>query len=223
MGQGLEIYLGEPSEAATLEDCLESEFVRTLVCQAGLVMAGEKPAAIFGFSARARGYQAASRQKRALSARLLSVYAKKLRAYGVHLVGLARKADGLMLLAWRPSLVEGLLDTPGNQAFICEAGLDPQNPRALVSGITRRLRDYYQGRRAFPHEVGLLLGYPVADVAAFMQDGGRGAVAVGRWRCYGDVPAARLRFEELDRIERRCKHLYLAGVPVTELLEAGAA
>ena len=68
-----------------------------------------------------------------------------------------------------------------------------------------------------------MLGYPVEDVRGFMADGGRGAKVVGRWRCYGDVLAARHRFEELGRAELTCKRLYAEGVCVGELLRMGAA
>lgn len=102
MGHGLDVCMGDPREAQTIEECLESEFVRTLVCQAGLVISGHKPAAVFGFTPRAwRGGD--HRQKRALSARLLATYAASTRRYGLCLAGLSRHADGLMLLAWRPS------------------------------------------------------------------------------------------------------------------------
>lgn len=223
MGQGLEEFLGEPAQASTLEGCLEAEFVRTLVCQAGLVMAGEKPAAIFGFTPRAWKAGGCSKEKRGLCARLLAVYSAKLASYGVCLAGLARKSDGLMLLAWRPERVGGLLADAKNRAFLAECGLDEGDSRALMGALVCRLREYYQGRRAFPHEIGLVLGYPVEDVRAFLADGGRGAKAVGRWRAYGDVDAAARRFEELTALEKRCKRLYLAGVPVTELLRLGAA
>lgn len=223
MGQGLETFLGDPGEAETLEECVESEFVRTLVCQAGLVMAGEKPAAVFGFTPRAWKGEGLLSSKRLLCDRLLSEYTPRLAAYGVRLACLARKAGGLMLLAWRPALIEGLLADAENRAFLTGRGLPCSGAAALASGLVARLRGYYQGRSGFPHEVGLVLGYPVADVAAFMADGGRGAVAVGRWRCYTDVDAARRRFDELTCLERRCKRLYLQGVPVTELLRMGAA
>ncbi len=222
MGQGLETFLGNPAEASTLEGCLEAEFVRTLVCQAGLVMAGEKPAAVFGFTPRAWKSAGCSKEKRGVVARLLAVYAAKLAPFGVCLAGLARKSGGLMLLAWRPAHVSKLLASGENRAFLAECGLSTDDPRALMGTLARRLRVYYQGGRDFPHEIGLVLGYPVEDVRAFLADGGRGAKAVGRWRCYGDVDAAVRRFEELTRLEKRCKHLYLQGVPVTELLRMGA-
>ena len=53
MGNGLDVCMADPREAQTIEECLESEFVRTLVCQAGLVISVHKPVAVFGFTPRA--------------------------------------------------------------------------------------------------------------------------------------------------------------------------
>ena len=76
MGQGFDVCLGDPREARSMEECFESEFVRTLVVQAGLVMFGHKPAAVFGFTPRAwKGGDA--RAGHLLSARLFSLYAQK--------------------------------------------------------------------------------------------------------------------------------------------------
>lgn len=222
MGQGIDICMGDPKEATTLEESVESEFVRTLVAQAGLVIWGAKPAAIFGFTPRAWKRGDAGRKRR-LSARLFSIYERATRAYGVRLAWLAAHGEGCMLLAWRPSQVEGLLRESATCALLEEVGLPTGSGRELVSALIGRLRSYYSGKAAFPHEIGLVLGYPVEDVRGFMADGGRGAKAVGRWRCYGDVEAARARFAELGRCERACKQLYSAGVPVRELLRMGAA
>ena len=49
MGRGFDVCLARPEDAATCEECLESEFVACLVRQSGLVIAGVKPAAVFGF------------------------------------------------------------------------------------------------------------------------------------------------------------------------------
>lgn len=222
MGQGIDICMGDPKEAATLEESIESEFVRTLVAQAGLVIWGAKPAAVFGFTPCAWKRGGAGR-KRLLSARLFAIYERATRTYGVRLAWLAAHGEGCMLLAWRPSQVEELLCDPAARELLEEVGLPSRSARDLVSALIGRLRSYYAGRAAFPHEIGLVLGYPVEDVRGFMADGGRGAKAVGRWRCYGDVEAARARFDELGRCERVCKQLYSAGVLVRELLRMGAA
>lgn len=42
MGQGMEVFLDDPSEAETLEESVEAEFLLCLVAQAGLVLTGDK-------------------------------------------------------------------------------------------------------------------------------------------------------------------------------------
>ena len=222
MGNGLDVCMADPREAQTIEECLESEFVRTLVCQAGLVISVHKPVAVFGFTPRAwRGGD--HRQKRALSARLLATYASSTRRYGLCLAGLSRHAEGLMLLAWRPLQVEKIVADAQSRAFLDSVGLPSGDASALMAELVGRLRAYYAGRASFPHELGLVLGYPVDDVRGFMADGGRGAKVVGRWRCCGNVENARRRFDELARRERECRLSYAQGTSVRELLEMGAA
>ena len=223
MGQGFDGIVIDPREASSMEECAESEFVRTLVAQAGLVIFGKKPAAVFGFTPRA-WRSGDARQKRSLSARLFAAYARQTERYGVRLAWLAeRRGGGEMLLAWRQSTVEALLADAASRDFLAEMGLPTCSESELMASLASRLRSYYAGRADFPHELGLVLGYPVEDVRGFMSDGGRGAKAVGRWRCYGDVASAERRFQELSREELRCKRLYSEGVPMRELLRMGAA
>lgn len=217
MGHGIDVCLASPERAATGEERLESELVRCLVCQAGLVMAGEKPAAVFGFRARCSNCPAPT-----LST-LLSLYALRLRPEGVRLVSLGTCGGARMLLVWRPRMVRDLLAAARNRAFLSASSLPSAEPDALMEAIASRLRAYYAGSVPFPHEIGLVLGYPLEDVEGFIADGGRGAVACGRWKVYGDPVRARERFERLGRAEHRVRRLYSEGVPVRELLRMAVA
>lgn len=217
MGHGIDTCLLEVSEAASPEERLEAELVRCLVCQAGLVMAGEKPAAVFGFRPRS------ARADRATLNELICVYARRLADEGVRLAPLAERAGSKMLLVWRPELIEDLLSSGDNRAFLRSQGLPCSAAERLSVALVRRLRAYYAGSAAFPHEIGLVLGYPLEDVEGFIADGGRGARACGRWKVYGDPSAARERFERLERIERHIRWLYVEGVPVRELLRTRVA
>lgn len=222
MGNGLDVCLTEAPRGASLEERLEPDFVACLVRQAGLVVAGHKPAALFSFSARDAGADArtAGRVPAAVG-RLLSVYAPQLADCGVRLAWLARRDRGAMVLAWRPDAVRGLVSDEKVCEFLATRGLCTQTPERLMAGIVSRLRSYYARRAEFPHEIGLVLGYPLEDVQGFMADGGRGAHACGYWKVYGDVTAARLRFDELAHHERRLNRLYSEGVPVRELARMG--
>lgn len=222
MGHGIDICLGDAREATSLEESLEADFVRCLVCQAGLVMTGEKPAAVFGFRPRAHREEAASRRGRSLAGRMLSVYMRRVAAFGMRVSWLGWRGDSLMLLVWRPARVRELLAGPASRLFLERRGLPAEEGR-LMPALAARLRACYAGRTPFPHEIGLVLGYPIEDVEGFIADGGRGAAACGRWKVYGDVRAARLRFDELGRRERQLRRLYSEGVPVRELLRMGMA
>lgn len=193
MGHGLDVCMADPREAQTIEECLESEFVRTLVCQAGLVISGHKPAAVFGFTPRAwRGGD--HRQKRALSARLLATYASSTRRYGLCLAGLSRHADGLMLLAWRPSQVEKIVADAQSRAFLDSVGLPSGDASALMAELVGRLRAYYAGRASFPTSWAWCWATPSMTCADSWQTAGAGprssaaGAATATWR----TPAAAL-------------------------------
>lgn len=222
MGQGMDVCLAEPAEAGTLEEGLESEFVGCLVRQAGLVFLGAKPASVFGFMSRLAEAERSPSHARRIVGELLRTYASGLSSSGVRATGLGWRDGRLMLLVWRPDLVRAALSDEGARALLLRSGIRPDPDEALRS-LVGRLRSYYAGRASFPHEVGLVLGYPVEDVEGFIADGGRGAVACGRWKVYGDPLAARRRFEELGRRERDARRLYAEGVPVRELLRMGSA
>lgn len=219
----MDLCLGDSRDAETLEGCLEAEFVACLVRQAGLVVMGVKPASVFSFTPRVHTSAPDRLRSRSLSARLLSVYGQLAKPMGLSLACLERREAGLMLLAWRPSSVTALLADDGARSFLAERALPSEDAGELMSALVSRLRAFYARRGPFPHELGLVLGYPLEDVRGFLSDGGRGAVACGRWMVYGNVAEARRHFDELDRLEARCKRLYSEGASMGELLRMGAA
>ena len=52
---------------------------------------------------------------------------------------------------------------------------------------------------AFPHEIGLFLGYPPEDVEGFRLHRGRDYKLCGCWKVYSDVEGARQCFRRYDR------------------------
>lgn len=222
MGRGMDICLAvDASDASPLER-LEARFVRCLVCQAGTVLAGRKPAAIFGFRMPAEGLASPAPVRRLLAGVLVGTYAWRLRRFGVRVSFLGWKEGRAMLLVWRPRSVRTLLSGVGARPFLARNRL-PSRDDALMDELRRRLRAYYGNGASFPHEIGFVLGYPIEDVDGFMSDGGRGARACGRWKVYGDVDEALRRFKELEREELRIKRLYSEGTPLRGLLRMATA
>ena len=222
MGQGMDICLAVDASDASPHERLEARFVRCLVCQAGIVLAGRKPAAVFGFRMPPNEAACPTSMRRILVRALIGTYAWHLRRSGVRVALLGWREGRAMLLVWRPRRIRSLLSDAGAHAFLAKNRL-PSRSGALMGELRRRLRAYYGNRASFPHEIGFVLGYPIEDVDGFMSDGGQGARARGRWKVYGNVDEALRRFKELEREELRIKRLYSEGTPLRGLLRMGTA
>ena len=51
----------------------------------------------------------------------------------------------------------------------------------------------------FPHEIGVFLGYPLADVQGFILNHGKNCLLCGCWKVYSDPESARRTFANYDR------------------------
>lgn len=222
MGQGMDICLAVDAGSASPHERLEARFVRCLVCQAGIVLAGRKPAAVFGFRMPPDDAAHPTSMRRLRVKALIGTYALHLLRFGVRVCLLGWREGRAMLLVWRPRRIRRLLSGAGAHEFLAKNHL-PSRSGALMGELRRRLRAYYGNRASFPHEIGFVLGYPIEDVDGFMSDGGQGARACGRWKVYGDVDEALRRFKELEREELRIKRLYSEGTPLRGLLRMATA
>ena len=64
---------------------------------------------------------------------------------------------------------------------------------------------------AFPHEIGLFLGYPIDDVVAFIANKGRNCLCCGCWKCYTDAEAAQKAFCRFRKCTSVYKRLFACG------------
>ena len=72
----------------------------------------------------------------------------------------------------------------------------------------------------FPHEVGLFLGYPAADVEGFRRNAGRNCKLCGHWKVYGQVEEARRRFLAFDRCREALCRWVAEGRSLEQLFPA---
>lgn len=70
-----------------------------------------------------------------------------------------------------------------------------------------------------PHEIGIFLGYPVEDVAAFIDCPNAECKMVGYWKVYHDIEKAKAVFNKYDEIKYNIMRLIMEGIKPTELLK----
>ena len=117
---------------------------------------------------------------------------------------------------YRRSQLEKLLEDPAVRAFLSRYGYDSPSMDAVLSRLLRRMA----ASGAFPHEIGLFLGYPLSDVIAFIEHHGRGGVCCGCWKAYTNEREARKTFARFSKCTEVYGRLYRAGRRLTQLTVA---
>ncbi|BCR04734.1 hypothetical protein DESUT3_18030 [Desulfuromonas versatilis] len=110
---------------------------------------------------------------------------------------LCDRGSSLLIYFYDRQAMENLIHVPGAKALLKRSGYPEElSLDAALSLLQNRISG------DFPHEIGVFLGYPLKDVAAFM-----GLVSIpfacqGPWKIYGD-PTRSLHLAEVHRASRR--------------------
>ena len=130
-----------------------------------------------------------------------------------------RPGQKIILLVYRRSLVEGVLEPEENRAFLRAAGYQDKDLSQILGRLQKRYRQYMERKEGFPHELGLLLGYPLEDVKGFIQYKGEGFLCSGYWKVYGNVKKAQQTFRLYDTVRKGLADLTEKGMDVLEAVE----
>ena len=150
------------------------------------------------------------------TAEFLQHYTENLARLGVCLRVLRPCGSRLLMLVFRPERLERCLSQPEVYAALAKEGYPVRQPvdtDALLDHLCRRLE-----REEFPHEIGLFLGYPAADVEGFRIHGGRNCKLSGCWKVYGDADYARRMFERFLRCRQALTRRVEEGLQLDQIL-----
>ena len=106
-----------------------------------------------------------------------------------------------LLYLYRPAALRRDLRGQTAEALLADAGYPCGSCGGCVAALVRRMRSSAE----FPHEVGLFLGYPPEDVRGFIENRASGFKLIGCWKVYGDVDAARKKFESFESCTHRSR------------------
>ncbi|WP_028263977.1 DUF3793 family protein [Atopobium fossor] len=214
------------SSLAPYEPMLCHAFISTLVRCASGVIAKVKPAALFNFRPEAACCMWQGSYLRAKTCELFRVSTREISAYGVSLMTVGSCRGRVAIVAWRPELVDSLLQDVDICTFLDKAGYPTTSSTALMRAFRSRLARYYYAKSAkqsskdisveFPHEMGVVFGYPLEDVLGFIHK--QPHTCRGAWCAYGDAELARQRFMQLARFEGACLKRFRSGSSLVELL-----
>ena len=148
---------------------------------------------------------------------LLEEYAPCFRCKGIAVLSMVENQHHMLVLFYRPAALSRLLELSGARSILKKAGYHLED---TLSEKLEYLRSRILQNCGFPHEIGLFLGYPPADVRGFIEHKGKDFLYSGYWKVYTNEKAARELFYCYSKcIERFCLNLQ-RGIPLQELLQA---
>ena len=121
----------------------------------------------------------------------------------------------LLYLCRRRQLQQDLA-RPGVTAFLSAYGYQDTQPEKALEKLRSRLQECPR----FPHEIGLFLGYPLGDVAGFIQHRGKNCKCCGCWKVYCNEREARKRFAQIRKCQKLYAELWNQGRTVWQLTVA---
>lgn len=186
---------------------MERTFEAVLVEQCAPTLMGIKPASLFR-------YQAATAHTAWKAA---AHWGRELAPYGigVRVLKTCPHTDACLVYLYRIDWLRKILTEPENHAFLRRMGYQTEGG---CDDLLGQLSDRLCLEQAFPHEIGLFLGYPLEDVIGFIENQGRNFTFCGCWKVYGDPRQARRRFAQYRHCTTRCVSLFSKGIQITQLV-----
>ena len=112
-------------------------------------------------------------------------------------------------------LLSQYLAQPENQAFLLQYGYTPDMTlNQVLIHAARRFRRYKRGEIGFPHEMGILLGYPLCDVCGFIENDGKNYLCTGYWKVYANEEQARQTFSRYAKVKELAMQMVRNGIAV---------
>lgn len=132
-------------------------------------------------------------------------------------MSILRIARGKALIyVYRAAELEKALQDGKARALLKACGYARFDAAGAVEALKARLND----ADAFPHEIGLFLGYPLEDVLGFIENGGKNCLACGCWKVYSNECAALNAFRRYEKCKSVYQRLFAQGCPLTRLTVA---
>ena len=126
--------------------------------------------------------------------------------------------DKLTVLLYHPAMLTIYLRGKRARMLLIREGYEQYDLESVLLLFTYRYRQYRGGTQSFPHELGVLLGYPLEDVEGFIQNGGKNCLYTGYWKVYANVPAKRQLFRRYEYAREELMKQISQGTKIEQLL-----
>ena len=140
--------------------------------------------------------------------RKIRAYLKKSRIICIPLYADAEKE---VLFLYRYEQLERHLKNREVREFLRGCGYESFEVASVLVRLRRRYRLYAGISKEFPHELGVLLGYPVGDVQGFIDNRWENSLTSRYWKVYQNPKEAERIFDLYDRVKEQALKEIMCG------------
>lgn len=123
-----------------------------------------------------------------------------------------------IFLLFDRTLMESLLLQEETRKLLSELGYQSFRLGYVLREYADRYERYMKNKQAFPHEMGLLLGYPMEDIRGFIENNGQNFLYTGYWKVYGNLSEKLLVFETYQKAKERVMRLVHNGACISTII-----
>lgn len=131
---------------------------------------------------------------------------------------LCRKGQ-ITLLIYKELEVKNYLAQSKVKELLNKLGYASYTLKSLLKSIREGYEMFMEKKKDFPHELGILLGYPPEDVQGFIENRGENFLYAGYWKVYENLPAKLKLFQKYEQAGESIIQLIALGVSVKDVIE----
>jgi hypothetical protein len=105
------------------------------------------------------------------------------------------------------------------QKLLKDYGYSEFSLGSILRTFQHRYETYMNQGEGFPHEIGLLLGYPIEDVTGFIEQKGKNYLYSGYWKVYRDVEKKKEIFQQYENAKEEMILLLADGYDMHSIIE----
>ena len=143
-----------------------------------------------------------------------------LRKTGISCYRLLNTGKKITFLLFRRKQLEAFLEDQEAREVLKEQGYERFTLGGILADFQKRYQEYKDGILPFPHEMGILLGYPIEDVTGFIHNKGKNYLYSGYWKVYGNIHEKLDLFQRYQKAKETLILLLASGFSMESIIES---
>lgn len=123
-------------------------------------------------------------------------------------------------LLYRKEDIETYLMIKEHRKFLKKCGYSSFQLKDIFHMLRKRYHQYKSEQKEFPHELGLILGYPLCDVEGFIKYQGKNCLYSGYWKVYGNLLITKKLFGVYDLVRYQMVKQVEYGKSLKQIIES---